>query len=118
MTQATLHYIHDPLCGWCYAVQPLISAAMERLDGRIALQLHGGGLFPEPSVLDESLARHIAQADQRIAQYSGQPFGKPYLEGLLAERQRAGQVNAIDEGQTWHLCLSPAAVDALPDTRN
>ena len=32
------------------------------------------------------------------------------LEGLLLERQRAGEVNAIDEGQTWHLCLSPAAV--------
>jgi putative protein-disulfide isomerase len=86
MTQATLHYIHDPMCGWCYAVQPLISAAMERLGGRLALQLHGGGLFAEPTVLDESLARHIGQSDQRIAQYSGQPFGKPYLEGLLAEQ--------------------------------
>jgi Family of unknown function (DUF5715) len=31
------------------------------------------------------------------------------LEGLLLERQRAGEVNVIDEGQTWHLCLSPAA---------
>jgi hypothetical protein len=31
------------------------------------------------------------------------------LEGLLLERQQAGEVNAIDEGQTWHLCLSPAA---------
>jgi putative protein-disulfide isomerase len=85
MTQATLHYIQDPLCGWCYAAQPLISAAMERLGGRLALQLHGGGLFAEPRVLDDTLAQHIAQSDQRIAQYSGQPFGKPYLEGLLAE---------------------------------
>jgi len=32
------------------------------------------------------------------------------LEGLLLERQQAGEVNAIDEGQTWHLCLNPAAV--------
>jgi hypothetical protein len=32
------------------------------------------------------------------------------LEGLMLERQWAGEVNAIDEGQTWHLCLSPAAV--------
>jgi len=86
MTQATLHYIHDPLCGWCYATQPLISAAVQRLDGRLALQLHGGGLFAEPRVLDKALAGHIAQSDQRIAQYSGQPFGKPYLEGLLAEQ--------------------------------
>jgi hypothetical protein len=40
------------------------------------------------------------------------------LEGLLAERQQAGEVNAIDEGQTWHLCLSPAAVGARRDARN
>lgn len=86
MTQATLHYIHDPLCGWCYAAQPLVSAAVAQLEGRLGLQLHGGGLFAEPHVLDEGLARHIVQADQRIARYSGQSFGKPYLEGLLAEQ--------------------------------
>ncbi len=38
-------------------------------------------------------------------------FGAAHvLEGLLLERQQAGEVNTIDEGQTWHLCLSPAAV--------
>jgi Family of unknown function (DUF5715) len=41
------------------------------------------------------------------------------LEGLLLERQRAGEVNAIDEGQTWHLCLSPALVAGkAPDVRD
>lgn len=31
------------------------------------------------------------------------------LAGLLLARQAAGEVNVVDEGQTWHLCLSPAA---------
>ena len=39
------------------------------------------------------------------------------LEGLLLERQQAGELNAIDEGQTWHLCLSPAAVASAPGPR-
>ena len=82
--QATLHYIHDPLCGWCYAAQPLVSAAVEKLGSRLQLQLHGGGLFGEPHKLDPELAQHIVHADRRIAQYSGQPFGQPYVEGLLA----------------------------------
>ncbi|KRE90086.1 hypothetical protein ASG87_18965 [Frateuria sp. Soil773] len=82
--QATLHYIHDPLCGWCYAAQPLVGAALEKLGGRLRLELHGGGLFAEPRRLDPELAQHIVQADRRIAQYSGQPFGQPYVEGLLA----------------------------------
>jgi putative protein-disulfide isomerase len=83
---ATLHYLHDPLCGWCYAAQPLVGAALERLGGRLALRLHGGGLFGEPRTLDPAMAEHIVHADQRIAQLSGQPFGKPYLEGLLADQ--------------------------------
>jgi len=29
------------------------------------------------------------------------------LRGLLLDRQRANQVNVIDEGQAWHVCLHP-----------
>jgi putative protein-disulfide isomerase len=83
---ATLHYIHDPLCGWCYGAQPLVSAAVAMLGDRLALRLHGGGLFAEPRELTPSMAEHIVGADERIAQISGQPFGEAYTEGLLAEQ--------------------------------
>ncbi len=35
------------------------------------------------------------------------------LAALLAERQSAGDVNVIDEGQAWHVCLSPTGVRQL-----
>jgi hypothetical protein len=35
------------------------------------------------------------------------------LQALLLERQQAGQANVIDEGQAWHVCLSPDAAAAL-----
>jgi hypothetical protein len=35
------------------------------------------------------------------------------LARLLAERQEAGQLNVIDEGRTWHLCVSPGAAGGL-----
>ena len=35
------------------------------------------------------------------------------LQDVLLDRQRAGQVNVIDEGQAWHVCLSPPAAAAL-----
>lgn len=35
------------------------------------------------------------------------------LARLLLERQEAGQLNVIDEGQAWHLCVSPLAHDEL-----
>jgi hypothetical protein len=35
------------------------------------------------------------------------------LSRLLVERQEAGQLNVIDEGQAWHLCVNPFACDEL-----
>lgn len=85
MSTTTLHYIHDPLCGWCYAAQPLVGAALAQLGSRLALRLHGGGLFGEPRQVDAALAQHIVHSDERIAQLSGQPFGEAYRQGLLAD---------------------------------
>ncbi len=31
------------------------------------------------------------------------------LAGLLLNRQRAGEINVVDEGQAWHICLAPSA---------
>jgi hypothetical protein len=35
------------------------------------------------------------------------------LARLLLERQNAGELNVIDEGQVWHVCLNPAAAAGL-----
>ena len=80
---AVLHYICDPLCGWCYGAEPLVraAAAIERLE----IELHGGGLWPQPTRLPEATRRYIQQADARIAQLSGQTFGEPYLNDLLLD---------------------------------
>jgi hypothetical protein len=36
-----------------------------------------------------------------------------FLARILLERQAAGQLNVIDEGQAWHLCVNPFACDEL-----
>jgi len=78
---ALLHYIYDPLCGWCYGAEPLVWAA-SKVDG-LALRMHAGGLWPQPTRLPDDTRRYIAQADARVGQISGQPYGEPYLNGLL-----------------------------------
>mgnify|MGYP000541257890 CR=1 FL=1 len=40
MTTPVLHYIYDPLCGWCYGAKPLIDAAR----GIVPVVAHGGGI--------------------------------------------------------------------------
>ena len=78
---ATLHYIYDPLCGWCYGAEPLVWAA-SKVEG-IALRMHAGGLWPQPTRLPVDMRRYIQQADARVGQMSGQPYGEAYLNGLL-----------------------------------
>jgi len=80
---ATLHYIYDPLCGWCYGAESLVWSAAKAAG--VELELHGGALWPEPTKLPEATRLYIRQADQRIAQMSGQRFGPDYHNGLLLD---------------------------------
>jgi len=81
VSAATLHYIHDPLCGWCYGAAPLVKAARELLP----VQAHGGGMMAgaarRPVTAD--LRGFVLPHDRRIAQLTGQPFGTAYADGLL-----------------------------------
>lgn len=81
MSTPTLHYIHDPLCGWCYGAAPLVKAARELLP----VQAHGGGMMAGPArrPVTAELRAFVLPHDRRIAQLSGQPFGAAYRDGLL-----------------------------------
>lgn len=82
MSTPILHYIHDPLCGWCYAAGPMVRAAS---DAGVSVVLHGGALWGSATGAGEAKRRAMRQADARIAEISGQPFGAAYLDGLLVD---------------------------------
>ncbi len=77
-----LHYIHDPLCGWCYAVTPMVEAVR---DAGVPIALHGGGLWEPATRLRPDKSSHIRETDARIATLTGMTFGSSYLSGLLAD---------------------------------
>lgn len=81
MSTTTLHYIHDPLCGWCYGAAPLVKAARAVLP----VQAHGGGMMAGPArrPVTADLRAFVLPHDRRIAQRTGQPFGPAYADGLL-----------------------------------
>src|SRR5437868_11441911 len=83
MSTTTLHYIHDPLCGWCYGAAPLVRVARETL----AVQAHGGGMMAGAArrPITPELRQYVMTHDRRIAQASGQPFGPRYFDGLLLD---------------------------------
>jgi putative protein-disulfide isomerase len=80
---AILHYIYDPLCGWCYGAE-LLAAAATRVEN-LEVRLHAGGLWPEPTRLPSEMRSYIQQADARVGSISGQLYGAPYLAGLLLD---------------------------------
>ncbi|HCN43948.1 DsbA family protein [Proteus vulgaris] len=83
-TQSTkiLHYVYDPLCGWCYGIAPLIEVVSNIFPD--AIKLHGGGLFtPARAVTGgQSWKEHVTPIDERISQLSGQVFSHAYRDAL------------------------------------
>ena len=80
MSNTLLHYYHDPLCGWCYAAEPLVQAAVA---AKVPVVLHGGGLWNPPGRVPETKRAQIRVTDRRIHDMTGQTFGAAYLDGLL-----------------------------------
>ncbi len=81
----TLHYIHDPLCGWCYAAAPLVEAARQ-VPG-LAVRWHAGGMMAGPGRrgITPQWRDYVMPHDRRIAALTGQPFGIAYFDGLLRD---------------------------------
>jgi len=83
MSLATLHYIYDPLCGWCYGAKPLVQAAQ----AVVPVVAHAGGMMTgrNRQPVSPQLRDYVMPHDRRIAEYTGQPFGQAYFEGLLRD---------------------------------
>ena len=83
MRATTLHYIYDPLCGWCYAAAPLVAAARSMLP----VIPHAGGMMTGTNrrQVSPALRNYVIPHDQRIAAMTGQAFGDDYFNGLLLD---------------------------------
>lgn len=82
MPSGTLHYIYDPLCGWCYASAPLVNAASQ-ITG-LRWELHGGGMMagPQRHPASPALRQFIEPHSIRITSMTGQPFTPAYMKLL------------------------------------
>ncbi len=80
-----LHYVYDPLCGWCYAVKPLIEAT----NGIVEIVVHGGGMLTgdDRRHMTPRFRDYLVKNDRIIATATGQIFGAAYREGLLEDPQ-------------------------------
>jgi putative protein-disulfide isomerase len=104
----TLHYLFDPLCGWCYGAAPILRALAE--DPAVRIELLPAGLFSGEGArpMDDSFAAYAWSNDQRIERLTGQRFTAAYRDRVLADRQ------AIFDSGPATLALTAASLTA-PD---
>ncbi|WCM93660.1 DsbA family protein [Acidovorax sp. NCPPB 2350] len=84
----TLHYVFDPLCGWCYGASGTIAALADRAG--MALHPWPSGLFSGEGArpMDADFAAYAWSNDQRIERLTGQRFTERYRSEVLASRQQ------------------------------
>lgn len=80
-----LMFLYDPLCGWCYGSMPAVHSLAD-IDNCIVEPLPSGLFAGDPDKrIDAEFARHIEQADARIAAMSGQRFTDLYRRKVLGD---------------------------------
>lgn len=82
-SSSVLHYIYDPLCGWCYAAAPLTKVARSVMP----VIGHAGGMMTGANrkQVSPALRNYVMPHDHRIAEMTGQVFGDDYFNGLLRD---------------------------------
>ena len=66
---AQLVYVHDPMCSWCYAFEPLRQRLFAAMDDRLPVLRLLGGLAPDSDAPMPALMREkLEQTWQRIEQ--------------------------------------------------
>lgn len=76
-----VHYIFDPMCGWCFGATSLIKQ-LQQMDG-VQLQLHPGGMM-QSTPISADFRQHILAADKNIERQTGQTFGERYLQKVAS----------------------------------
>jgi putative protein-disulfide isomerase len=74
-----LHYIFDPLCGWCYGAASLTRTLSQRLAPLVPMSLWPGSLFSDPVQIEAGMRSHIVNSDRRIHEVTGAQFGPAYV---------------------------------------
>jgi len=59
---ATLYYVHDPMCSWCWAFRPTLEALLRSLPPAVRVEKLLGGLAPDS---DEPMAKAMRERLQQ-----------------------------------------------------
>ncbi|MGV2987039.1 DsbA family protein [Vibrio sp. E150_011] len=114
-TTATLYYVYDPMCSWCWGFKPTWDLIQESLADEITIEWVLGGLAPDTDQpMPDAMQQQIASYWQKIEHLLGTQFNYdfwsqntprratyPACRAILAARVQGAEVamnNAIQKG--------------------
>jgi putative protein-disulfide isomerase len=92
MSELRLIYFADPMCSWCYGFSPVITALVERFEGRLGLQVVVGGLRAgNTAPMRAEDKDYIREAWTRVGAASGEAFDLSFFdrEGFVYDTEPA-----------------------------
>jgi len=101
-----IHYLYDPLCGWCYGATRAVSELVETPG--VSIEFLPTGLFSGEGArpMNDEFAAYAWSNDQRIEHLTGQPFSEAYRQQVLGNHQ-----HGFDSGPAT-LALTAVALTA------
>jgi len=96
--KATLYYIADPMCSWCWAFANVFGPVEQRLRPEVSVRLVLGGLAPDDDApMDDASRSYIRSAWRTIEERTGTRFNHSFWEACTPRRS------------TWPACRAVLA---------
>jgi putative protein-disulfide isomerase len=128
---ATLYYVMDPMCSWCWAFRPVLQDVVDRMPEDVAVRYVMGGLAPDSDEpIPEPMRDYLQKVWRAIANQTGARFNFDFwtqcrprrstwpacravlAAGLQGELQALEMVDAIQ--QAYYLqARNPSERDTL-----
>lgn len=93
---SVLYYVHDPMCSWCWAYQPVWSAVRAELKGSLAVRYLLGGLAADSKQLMAPQMQQAIQATwHRIEAQLGTRFNHSFWHDCRPRRSTYPACRAV-----------------------
>ncbi len=96
MTRATLYYVADPMCSWCWGFAPQLERVVAELPGDVEVRHVMGGLAPdsdEPMPLETRA--YVQRAWDAVEARAGVPFERSFWERCEPRRSTYPACRAV-----------------------
>ena len=112
-TKATLYYVYDPMCSWCWGYKPTWDQVTEAVSEQVKIVYVLGGLAPDTDVpMPEIMQQQIMAYWKKIENYLGTRFNYdfwvsntprrstyPSCRAILAARSQGAELAMLNEIQ-------------------